>query len=85
MRGGSSINQVVNTRRGMYSPRARRYFPVAAQGFHRPRVFSACAEVVPKAAAVLRNVKSILRVRGGSSKDVLEFFVVVEYSPRARR
>ena len=48
-------------------------------------VFSAHAEVVPKGLGMGTVAVSILRARGGSSKDWYYEIRKVKYSPRTRR
>ena len=51
----------------------------------RGAVFSAHAEVVPKATQVAQNDLGILRARGGSSGTDLLSILNRQYSPRTRR
>ncbi len=50
-----------------------------------PIVFSAHAEVVPRAQLLGMLVRGILRARGGSSYLDVRAGAVITYSPRTRR
>ena len=67
------------------SPRTRRYFLPLTLLLSAVSLFSAHAEVFPIPPSVARGLSTLLRARGGISKDVRDGPMVDDSSPRTRR